>query len=66
MELALVSCSFCPFYRPWHTGPQCLGLARAQWCWGQHRGSQEAEGLFCVGDYTALEIVIVTSTYLES
>ena len=37
VELAL--CSF-PFYRPWYTGSQCLGLPGAQWSWGQHTRSQ--------------------------
>ena len=40
VELALVLCSSCPFYRQWRTGPQCLEQAGAQWIWGQHIGSQ--------------------------
>ncbi len=44
VELALVLCSSCLFYRQWRTGPQCPELPGAQWIWGQHRGSQREVG----------------------
>ncbi len=45
VELGLVLCFSCRFYRQWRTGPQCPGLPGAQWIWGQRTRSQVLEGV---------------------